>query len=90
MHTAPVRGLTNICMPQCRPSRTDRALFHLSSLVTCYAHGRWTCSHCSRTAPPVYGYYCAQADDGKRSSINVVLLKPAETLEDVLSFWEGA
>jgi hypothetical protein len=40
------------------------------------------------TAPPVYGYYCA--DDGKRSRINVVLLKPAESLEDVLSFWEGA
>ena len=62
----------------------------LPPVLVRYAHGRWTRSHCSRTAPPVYGYYCTQADDGKWSRINVVLLKPAESLEDVLSFWEGA
>jgi diaminopimelate decarboxylase len=85
-HTTPVRGLTNKCVPQCRPSRPGS----LPPVLVRYAHGRWTRSHCSRTAPPVYGYYCTQADDGKWSRINVVLLKPAESLEDVLSFWEGA
>ncbi|EKX33156.1 hypothetical protein GUITHDRAFT_158931 [Guillardia theta CCMP2712] len=39
--------------------------------------------HCSRQAPPVYGYRRRQEGDG----VEVVLIKEMEPVEDVLRFW---
>ena len=47
--------------------------------------------HCSRTAPPVFGYYRERIGEGQEGAVlKVVLLKAAETVEQVLSFWGGA
>ena len=48
--------------------------------------------HCSRTCPPVYGYYRPGVGSAGTSAVKpkLVLLKAAEPIEHVLSFWEDA
>jgi len=42
--------------------------------------------HCSRPAPAIYGYRSSKTGGGE-TTIKLELLKPQETLDDVLKFW---
>lgn len=58
-------------------SRGDFVVIHDTGSNTISLFSR----HCSRPAPAVYGY--RTTDD----NLSIVLLKPAETPEDVMRFW---
>ncbi|CEG35169.1 diaminopimelate decarboxylase [Plasmopara halstedii] len=88
--TAPI-SLQNVAGPLCfggdiagrrmklpTISRGDFVVIHDTGANTMSMFSR----HCSRPAPAVFGY----RESGKEISLQ--LLKPAETAEEVLSFWE--